>query len=272
MMLYAPWLTQCQEATDAYRKVAHSLMEETGEHGIRLAAVNCESNLQGFCRRYGRLRNQFELPVILLLDPTESLMDRYRGRMVAKELEEYAVASDKGIQHVHMLDETSFQARVTSPTLASDFWLVLFCEASSALCQELKPAFKRLAFSAKAAAKVGLVNCRSRSAPDGYVELEPLCQDQGVQDVPALLAFRRGSRGEQGEVIPLLVGEHEQNFESATSMAVLRAMEAVLRLSAPEAEASDAEQEEQETDDTEDEDFAPKVQKQSRKLHKADEF
>merc|ERR1719203_1838231 len=127
-MLYAPWLTPCMEATDVYRKVANTLREATGQDGIRLAAVNCESDLQRFCLQYGRLRNQFELPVVLLLDPTDGLIDRYRGRLVAEELAEYAIASDKGMQQVWKLDESTFMERVGEPPEpANDFWLVLFC-------------------------------------------------------------------------------------------------------------------------------------------------
>jgi len=234
MMLYSPWLTSCMEATDVYRKVAHNLREETGEDGIQLAAVNCESNLQQFCRKYGRLRNQYELPVVLLLDPTESSQDRYRGRMVPEELAEFAIASDKGIRHVRTLDERTFSAHIADAgTFSTDFWLVLFCTQSEPLCREVKPVLKRLAYSAKSAAKVGLVNCKQRRGPDGYAELEPFCQEQGADEVPVLMAYRRGIRSEQkGEAIPLLLTE-EDNPEIGTSMMALRAMEAVLRLSAP---------------------------------------
>lgn len=234
MMLYAPWLTPCMEATDVYRKVASNLREETGADGIQLAAVNCESNLQGFCRRYGRLRNQYELPVVLLLDPTESLMDRYRGRMVAEELAEYAIASDKGIRHVQTLDERSFSMHIADAgTFSAEFWLVLFCTDTEPLCREVKPVLKRLAYSAKSAAKVGLVNCRQRRGADGYVELEPFCQEQGAQEVPVLVAYRRGVRSEQrGESIPLVPAEEDDSMLAAPMM-VLRAMEAVLRLGAP---------------------------------------
>jgi len=237
MMLYAPWLSSCMEAVDVYRKVASNLREETGEDGIQLAAVNCESNLQSFCLRYGRLRNQFELPVVLLLDPTESLVDRYRGRMVAEELAEYAIASDKGIRHVHTLDERSFPAHIADAgTYAKDFWLVLFCTAGEPLCREVKPVLKRLAYSAKSAAKVGLVNCRQRRGADGYAEVEPFCQEQGAAEVPVLMAYRRGVRSEQkGEAIPLLPPEQEDDHMAAAPMLVLRAMEAVLRLGAPAA-------------------------------------
>lgn len=234
MMLYAPWLSSCVEATDVYRKVASNLREETGEDGIQLAAVNCESNLQTFCLKYGRLRNQFELPVVLLLDPTESLTDRYRGRMVAEELAEYAIASDKGIRHVHTLDERSFSANIADAgTYSADFWLVLFCTNSEPLCRDVKPVLKRLAYSAKSAAKVGLVNCRQRRSADGYVEVEPFCQEQGAEEVPVLMAYRRGVRSEQkGEAIPLLPTEQDDPMVAAP-MLVLRAMEAVLRLGAP---------------------------------------
>jgi thioredoxin-like negative regulator of GroEL len=244
MLLYAPWLTSCMEATDVYRRVASHMREETGEDGIRLAAVNCESNLQKFCLQYGRLRNQYELPVVLLLDPTESLIDRYRGRMVAEEVVEYAIASDKGIQHVNTLDEGSFELRVlgtqqvdggseVAGSEVADFWLVLFCTQSEPMCRELKPVLKRLAYSAKDAVRVGLVNCRQRRGVDGYLELEPFCQEQGVQDVPTLLAYRRGARKERrGEVIPLLLEEHESSA-LAVPLLALRAMEAVLKLSSP---------------------------------------
>ncbi|CAE8619975.1 unnamed protein product, partial [Polarella glacialis] len=236
MMLYVPWLTGCVEAADVYRKVAGALLEETGENGIRLAAVNCESNLQSFCQRYGRLRSQFSLPVVLLLDPSESLIDRYRGVMSVDALSEYTIASDKGIQHVHLLDEQSFQARIlNAPTPAVDFWLVLFCAKSEPLCTDLKPVLKRLAFSAKAAAKVGLVNCKEQRSADGYMELEQFCEDQGVQEVPTLLGYRRGVRSEKGEHIPLLLPRDDEDPVLAAPLASLRAMEAVLRLSAPAA-------------------------------------
>ena len=69
---------------------------------------------------------------------------------VADELAEYAVASDKGIRHVHTLDETSFQASVGDPAdAANDFWLVLFCTDAEPLCRDVKPVLKRLAFSAR---------------------------------------------------------------------------------------------------------------------------
>jgi len=77
------------------------------------------------------------------------------------------------------------------------------------------------------------VNCKQRRGPDGYAELEPFCQEQGADEVPVLMAYRRGIRSEQkGEAIPLLLTE-EDNPEIGTSMMALRAMEAVLRLSAP---------------------------------------
>merc|ERR1719221_839174 len=171
-MLYAPWLTACVEGTDVFRKVASNLREATGEGGIQLAAVNCESNLQRFCLKYGRLRNQYELPVVLLLDPTEALMDRYRGRMVAEELVEYAIASDKGIRHVITLDANSFHVHIGDvSSFSNDFWLVLFCTDSESLCRDLKPAFKRLAYSARSAAKIGLVNCKYKVNVDGHEEL-----------------------------------------------------------------------------------------------------
>jgi hypothetical protein len=216
------------EATDVYRKVAHTLNDETGDNGVRLGAVNCESKLQQFCLRYGRLQNQFDLPVVLLLDPTDGLIDRYRGRMVATEIAEYATATDQGMRHVHTLDDAAFQNVISS----SDFWLVFFCTRREPLCVELKPVLKRLAYSARNAAKVGLVNCRERTGPDGYLELEPLCTDQGVQDVPVLMAFRRGRKEtEGGEVIQLLPAEHERSMLAGPLIA-LQAMEAVLRLSA----------------------------------------
>lgn len=224
------------EATDVYRQVANTLQETTGEGGIRLAAVNCESNLQQFCLRYGRLRNQFDLPVVLLLDPTDGQTDRYRGRMVAKELSEYALATDQGIRHVHTLTEHSFVEQVagTDTTVSKHFWLVFFCTQQEPLCRELKPVLKRLAYSAKSAAKVGLVNCKTQRSSDGYMELEPFCADQGVQEVPVLMAFRKGVRGVQsGEVIPLLPSEDEQHSMLSGPLIALQAMEAVLRLSAP---------------------------------------
>uniref|UniRef100_A0A7S1EZF9 J domain-containing protein n=1 Tax=Noctiluca scintillans TaxID=2966 RepID=A0A7S1EZF9_NOCSC len=228
IMLYAPWLSSSMEATDVYRKVAHNLHDETGDNGVRLGAVNCESKLQQFCLRYGRLHNQFDLPVVLLLDPTDGLIDRYRGRMAATEIAEYVTATDQGMRHVHKLDDTAFQNIISS----SDFWLVFFCTQREPLCVELKPVFKRLAYSARHAAKVGLVNCRERTGLDGYLELEPLCTDQGVQEVPVLMAFRRGrEETEGGEVIQLLPGEHEQSMLAGPLIA-LQAMEAVLRLSA----------------------------------------
>merc|ERR1719343_598143 len=230
MLLYSPWLTSCMEATSVYRKVANQLREATGEDGVQLAAVNCESNLQQFCLRYGRLRNQFSLPVVLLLDPTESLIDRYRGRINAEELFDYTIASDKGIRHVHTLDRKSSSSQVVPGS--PDFWLVLFCTTDEPLCRELKPVLKRLAYSAKDAAKVGLVNCRQRQGADGYYELEPMCQDEGISDVPVLMAYRRGRKADdKGEVIPLLPGEDE-NPNLAAPLGALRAMEAVLRLSA----------------------------------------
>eukprot|EP00929_Paragymnodinium_shiwhaense_P087614 TRINITY_DN47756_c0_g1_i2.p1 TRINITY_DN47756_c0_g1~~TRINITY_DN47756_c0_g1_i2.p1 ORF type:complete len:417 (-),score=97.50 TRINITY_DN47756_c0_g1_i2:186-1436(-) len=240
MMLYAPWLTSAMEATPVYRRVAQNLHEELGEDGIKFAAVNCESKLQSFCLRYGRLRNQFDLPVVLIVDPTEALIDRYRGRLVAEELGEYIVATDKGIRHVSTLDEAAFHANIGDAGGASkDFWLVFFCSSSEPLCTDLKPVLKRLAFSARHAAKVGLVNCRYQRAADGYDELEPFCADQGVQEVPTLVAYRRGARSDQkGEVIPLLLEERENNPMLAVPLFVLRAMEAVLRLSASPAAAA----------------------------------
>lgn len=235
MMLYSPWLTPCMEATTVYRKVAATLREETGEDGVRLAAVNCESSLQGFCRKYGRLRNQFELPVVLLLDSTEALIDRYRGRMVAEELFEYTIASDKGMKHVKRLDEHSFGKHIVDAGVYSpDFWLVLFCTDGEPLCQDLKPVLKRIAFSARSAAKVGLVDCKFHPAADGYSEIDSFCQEQGVNDVPVLMGYRRGVRSEQrGEVIQLYPNEQDGGSESDSMSVVLRAMEAVLRLSAP---------------------------------------
>jgi len=222
MLLYSPWLTSCMEATSVYRKVANQLREATGEDGVQLAAVNCESNLQQFCLRYGRLRSQFSLPVVLLLDPTESLIDRYRGRMNAEELFDYTVASDKGIRHVHRLDHNTFLNTVTPGS--PDFWLVLFCSADEPLCLEMKPVLKRLAYSAKDAAKVGLVNCKHREGADGYYELEAMCQDEGVSEVPVLMAYRRGRKADdKGEVIPLLLDEDE-NPNLAAPLGALRAM------------------------------------------------
>lgn len=235
MILYSPWLTPCVDATSVYRKVANTLREETGEDGVRLAAVNCESSLQSFCLRYGRLRNQFELPVVLLLDSTEALVDRYRGRMVAEELYEYTIASDKGMRHVNVLDEHSFGKHIADAgTYSSEFWLVLFCTDEEPLCQDLKPVLKRIAFSARSAAKVGLVNCKARIDGEGYMEVEPFCQEQGVTEVPVLMGYRRGVRSEQrGEAIPLYSTEQGGGHESEPMLVVLRAMEAVLRLSAP---------------------------------------
>lgn len=232
MMLYAPWLTSCQEATAVYRKVALSMHDKMGDDGIRLAAVNCESSLQQFCLKYGKLRNQFELPVVLLVDPTETLIDRYRGRMDADQLSEYAIASDNGIRHVQTLDEHAFNANVMNPDEpAKQLWLILFCTNSDQLCQYVKPALKRLAYSARLAAKVGLVNCRQRPTPDGYIEFEPFCVDRGIQDVPTLVAYRRGSTYDQhGEIVPLIETEGQQDV--GTPMIALRAMEVVLRLSA----------------------------------------
>lgn len=230
MLLYSPWLTDCMEATSVYRSVAANLREVTGENGIRLAAVNCESNLQQFCLKYGRLRHQFELPVVLLLDPTDSNIDRYRGRVSAQELAEYAIASDQGIRHVHNLDKDSFDSQVGRHS--DDFWLVLFCTNSEPLCTEVKPVLKRLAFSAKEAAKVGFVTCRQRRGADGYAEMEPFCEEQGIREVPTLLAYRRGKRSEpHGEEIPLL--PEAGGSALGTPLTVLQAMEAVLRMSAP---------------------------------------
>ena len=91
----------------------------------------------------------------------------------------------------------------------------------------------RLAFSARATVKVGLLDCEALVTADGYTELEPFCQELGVTDVPTLVAYRRGTRDvQQGEVIPLFAGEQEDH-DLATPMIALRAMEVVLRLSAP---------------------------------------
>ena len=62
----------------------------------------------------------------------------------------------------------------------------------------------RLAFSARATVKVGLIDCETLVTPDGYTELESFCQDHGVTDVPTLVAHRRGTRDvQQGQVVPL---------------------------------------------------------------------
>merc|ERR1712195_402471 len=103
MMLYSPWLTDSIEATGVYRRVATRLRDETGKQGLTLAAVNCESDLQRFCLRYGRLQNQFELPVFLLIDPTDGVIDRYRGRVLLDELTEYVSASNRGMRYIHNL-------------------------------------------------------------------------------------------------------------------------------------------------------------------------
>jgi len=219
---------------NVYGKVAASLKEATGQNGISLAAVNCESNLQRFCTRYGRLRNQYELPVVLLLDPTERLNDRYRGRMVAEELAAYAIASDQGIRHVHHLEAATFHTQMSHKSDPSDLWLVLFCTSDEPLCVDLKPAVKRLAYSARSTAKVGLVNCKQRHQSDGYErwrELEQSCVSEVGDEIPMLIAYRQGSEGDyQGETIPLMLNDNG-NSEHAAPLLVLQALEKLLRLS-----------------------------------------